>query len=256
MPKQKRSPIKDKPLRYPGQSINESIQDLQDGIIAWFLYCASFIVITIFTWFSWLTKTIIPPIFPTIISIGLIILTSYKTNKTMRQIQLLKMARDGEMTVGQDLDDLRQYNYQIFHDIQGEGFNIDHVVLTTHGFFTVETKTISKPLKGNSRIHLENKQIFIDGFPMDRNPFNQCHAQAHWLQNLLLSTTGKKFMIKPTILFPGWFVDPMQGHEDVWVLNPKALPAFISNEPEAITREDMYLASFHLSRYIRSKQAM
>ena len=39
------------------------------------------------------------------------------------------------------------------------------------------------------------------------------------------------------------------------VINPKALPRFIENEPDIISREDMMLASFHISLYIRTKEA-
>jgi len=55
-------------------------------------------------------------------------------------------------------------------------------------------------------------------------------------------------------VFPGWFVEPLVGAAkfDVWVLEPKALPAFIDNEPDRIPPPDVALAAFHLSRYIRA----
>ena len=42
---------------------------------------------------------------------------------------------------------------------------------------------------------------------------------------------------------------------EVWVLNPKALAAFIENEPVCVRDEDLHLAKYHLSRYIRSPWA-
>jgi hypothetical protein len=39
---------------------------------------------------------------------------------------------------------------------------------------------------------------------------------------------------------------------DVWLLNPRRLPAFIAAEPTSIGVEDVKLAAFHLSRYIRT----
>ena len=39
------------------------------------------------------------------------------------------------------------------------------------------------------------------------------------------------------------------------VINLKALPRFLENEPDIISREDMMLASFNISLYIRTKEA-
>jgi hypothetical protein len=56
------------------------------------------------------------------------------------------------------------------------------------------------------------------------------------------------------IVFPGWFVDPMpKGAREVWVLNPKALPSFIENEPVVLPQEDVMMAAYYLSRYIGAK---
>ena len=40
-----------------------------------------------------------------------------------------------------------------------------------------------------------------------------------------------------------------------WVLEPKALPKFIECEPEQFAAEDVRLAAYHLSWYVRAKQA-
>lgn len=57
-------------------------------------------------------------------------------------------------------------------------------------------------------------------------------------------------------MFPGWWVQPMSARwrrypGTPWVLEPKALPAFIENEPETIGETDVAMAAFHLSRYVR-----
>ena len=83
----------------------------------------------------------------------------------------------------------------------------------------------------------------------------ECAEQKrNWLKNLLLETTGKKHSIKPVILFPGWFVKATdKGRKSsVWVLNPKEFPHFLENQPDLISKEDMMLASYHISRYIRT----
>lgn len=59
----------------------------------------------------------------------------------------------------------------------------------------------------------------------------------------------------PVIAFPGWFVEqPAQRLTDIWVLEPKALPAFLEQEPLRLAPPDVKLAGFHLSRFIRSAE--
>ena len=62
--------------------------------------------------------------------------------------------------------------------------------------------------------------------------------------------------MRPVIVFPGWFIEQAEGSKrEVWVLNPKALPDFIGHEPRKLSDEDVRLASFHLSRFIRAANA-
>jgi hypothetical protein len=67
-------------------------------------------------------------------------------------------------------------------------------------------------------------------------------------------STGKDFDVKKVVLFPGWFIEPTAEarQSDVWVLNPRALPAFISNSREQLVGGDLSLVSFHLSRFVRA----
>ncbi len=90
----------------------------------------------------------------------------------------------------------------------------------------------------------------------DRDPLIQAKAQASWLRELLKESTGKSFHVWPVILFPGWFVEQVGTNKrPVWVLEPKALPAFLQNEPRRMVDADAKLASYHLSRFIRTGEA-
>ena len=92
---------------------------------------------------------------------------------------------------------------------------------------------------------------------MGANPIDQAKASAQWIHRLLKQSTGKSYPVKPCVVFPGWFVEPMSKDlpRDVWVLNPKGLVSFIQNEAVHMKDEDLRLAAFHLSMYIRSPWA-
>jgi len=76
------------------------------------------------------------------------------------------------------------------------------------------------------------------------------------LRELLRESTGKTFHVWPIVLFPGWLIeDSGDTKRRLWVLEPKALPGFLGKEPQRMSPEDVKLASFHLSRFIRSHEA-
>jgi Nuclease-related domain len=179
--------------------------------------------------------------------------------RTRRIAARLRLGRDGERVVGEFLERLRSNGAQVFHDIPGDSFNLDHVVLSTRGLFVIETKTRKKPVRGDARIKLMNNGVLVGGYSPERNPVEQVQAGAQWLENLLRESTGRQFAVRGVVLYPGWFVEPMtrewRSAGLPWVLEPKSLPAFLAHEPQIFSEDQIRLAAFHLSRYVRSKQA-
>ena len=249
---EKRSPLKDKPLRYAGQSLDEQIEDKVLDLVYWILVPCVSIVLAIGDWFRFFNPRPAQPIPVTVITLILIAWGTYKIIKGKREVDRLKMARDGEKLVAEGLQEMIKQGATVLNDIQSDKFNIDHVVVSKNGIFLIETKTFSKPAKKESKISFDNEQVFADGFLIDRSPIQQAKALAKWLQDLLVQSTGLKFNIRPVVLFPGWFIEPMKRGQEVWILNPKALPVFISNEPVSLKESDVHLVAFHLSRYVRT----
>lgn len=56
-------------------------------------------------------------------------------------------------------------------------------------------------------------------------------------------------ILRPTLLIA------TAAQRKLWVLEPKALPTFLSNEQIGLNAEDRKLASYHLSRMIRAAEA-
>ena len=194
---------------------------------------------------------------PIIFSVGAAMASVYaaiRIRKSLPRLRSLRQAMEGERVVGQFLERLRQDGFQVFHDIVGDGFNVDHVLIGPPGVFTVETKTWSKPASGTAQVVFDGQALKIGEFVPDRDPIIQAKAQASWLKQLLLQSTGRSFETRPVIVFPGWYVANSGGFRDLWVLEPKALPSFLKNEPTRLSPEDVKLASFHLSRLIRSTE--
>jgi hypothetical protein len=253
-----RSPIKRRPLRNPGDSLTEYIQDVLFDRVFLYLILALFAVSLAFMeWIRWYFNSPTSPKLLSVLAVMVVLIATYKIRRELRYVSQLKLGRDGEMAVGQFLESLRGRGAQVLHDLPGEGFNVDHVVIHPSGIYAIETKTFSKPDRGEAKILFDGESVEILGKRPERNPVVQARAIAKWLQGLVRSSTGKNFEVRPVVVFPGWFIQPTAEakHSNVWVLNPKALPSFIENSKPQISESDVHLIKTHLSMYARSALA-
>jgi len=251
-----KSPIKDKPLRSPGQSLEEERRKLfEDKIETPLLLVVFFTAFTALEWWRYFWKKPLNPVVFTVATVLVAGFAAWRIWKTRPQVRALRQGIEGEKAVGQFLERLRESGYQVFHDLIGTGFNVDHVLIGPAGVFTVETKTWSKPQRGEARIKFDGEQLSVAGREPERSPVVQARAQAGWLKGLLTESTGRTYEVFPVVVFPGWFIEQGEGSlRNMWVLEPKALPKFLENAPQRLVHEEVKLASFHLSRFIRSSE--
>lgn len=249
-----RSPLKDKPLRLPGQSLDEERRAIWDNKIeTWVLLAAFFVALAVFEWFRYFRPTPPQPWLVSLVAIGFLAYAALRFVRYRPKMRALRQGAEGERAVGQFLDRLRSDGYQVFHDVLGEGFNLDHVVIGPAGVFTIETKTWSKPAHGDARIGYDGEKLVAGSWMPNRDPLIQAKAQARWLAALLSESTGRRLAVQPVVVFPGWYVEAAPGSQrDVWVMEPKGLPAFLARQQKCLSPEDIKLAAYHLSRFVRS----
>lgn len=251
-----KSPLKDKPLRNPGESLRGEISDfIYDKILSYYLYAAFALFLAAFEWYRYFFSFAPRPWLFTFAAACILLFSVIKVVPALKKLKILRQGLDGEMAVGQHLESCREQGAKVFHDIQGEGFNLDHVIIAKSGLYVVETKSYSKPDKGEPTVIFDGEQVTLRGRGSFKEPVIQTKAGATWLRSLLKESTGKIFPVRPVLTFPGWFVQPTAESKasDLWVLNPKAIPSFIENSYSKLTDEELHLAAYHLSRYIRSK---
>lgn len=257
MSSNKKSPIKEKTLRHPGQSLDEKLEKLvYEGAVKYYFIAVILLIWVGHDWLIYYLKSPQNPMFITVIALATVPFCIYKLIKIYKETRSVILGREGERAVGQFLESLRADGCVVFHDIIAENFNLDHVVVSKKGIFAIETKTYRKPEKGEAKILFDGEKISFQGAGKYDQHLIQVSSASVWLKNTIKATTGKTFDIKPVILFPGWFVESNeQGKKSgIWVLNPKALPVFIKNLPETISQEDAQMVVYHLCRYVRVKE--
>lgn len=123
---------------------------------------------------------------------------------------------DGEKEVANVLWSLSD-DYYVFHDVVlGKNGNIDHVVVSKNGIFTIETKAFS------GRVIFNGKDLMINGKARTRY-LSQSYAEAMQLRDHLKRCCGKKFFVKPFLVFTFAFVDIYGEARGVKVVNIKYL---------------------------------
>ncbi len=248
-----KSPLKDRPLRLPGQSLDEEIKRLMgDGVLPYILLPVVLILLTVWNWLLWYQIVAIhKPVLLTILTAFLLGFSFLKLREYKKQIRNLKQGMEGERAVGQTLESLRSSGFKVFHDLIGEGFNLDHVIVGEQGVFSLETKTYSKPVKGVCRIIVDSDGFSINGQKIGEGILVQAKAQKSWLEKQVARLSGEKVSVQPVVLFPGWYVENKRQSDGILVLEPKALPAFIRKRPKVLSKRQVKIISNHLSRFIR-----
>lgn len=249
-----RAPIHAKPLRQPGQSIREQQSNLLfDKLFPLGTILLVLWLIAGFEW-MWMFRGVKPdPIYLTVFA-GLITLYGLvRMYPLLHRLEDLRSGYKGERAVGEYLDRLRVFGYRVYHDVPGEGGNIDHVIISTRGIYTIETKTRSKPSKGRSKIVYDGETVSVNGGPPESAPIIQARAQAAHLKRLLREITGRRFEVRPLVVYPGWYVKHTDAAREsaAWVLSPKRLYKWIEREPETVPAEAVRLAASQLATYIR-----
>jgi hypothetical protein len=252
-----KSPLKSIPLRNPGQGLDEELDRLVNDKALWYLLLPLIVWLLVgIEWFSRLRHLPRMPGVYALMAVALTVFCAWRFWQIRGQVRRVRLGRDGEKVVGQFLQGLQVEGLRVFHDVQGgEGFNLDHVVICERGVFVIETKTWSKP-RPTARVAVNEGQVFKDGRPADRDPIGQVVTASKWLAMLLEEGTGKRFAVQGVVVFPGWFVEPMDPTTKAlaWVLEPKALPAWIEREPVRLKLEELKIAAYFLGRYVRGKE--
>jgi hypothetical protein len=252
-----KSPIKANPLRQPGQSIREQQNDLLfDRLFPLGTIILVLWLVAGFEW-MWMFRGVKPdPLYLTVFA-GLITLYGLlRSLPLLRRLKYLQSGYKGERAVGEYLDRLRVFGYRVYHDVPGEGGNIDHVIISTRGIYTIETKSQSKPAKGQCTILYDGETVSLNGGPADSAPIIQARAQAAHLKRLLKEITGRQLAVRPLVVYPGWHVNEAGAAREsaVWVLSANGLYQWIEGEPETLPAEAVRLAASQLAAYIRKQK--
>ena len=157
-----------------------------------------------------------------IISVALIAYMAYNLVKFLSRRKGIRLAYEGELAVGQELNQLMLHGYRVYHDFPADTFNIDHIIVGPKGVFAVETHTRSKGAisKGSQEatVTYDGRMLtFAD--TTDYETIEQAEQQADWLSQWLGTATEKPIAVRAIVTLPGWVVKRTSA-DGIPVVNP------------------------------------
>lgn len=156
------------------------------------------------------------------------VLGAWTIRRIFRHGQKRRIALAGlkaELYTAQELNRLMALGCTVLHDIPGENFNLDHVVIGPRAVYSVETKSVRKPPATSTKDHFK---VIYDGdclrFPdfTDSKRLQQAKRQAEWLASYLRQATGRQIPVVPALALPGWWIEASgpSALPEVRVFNP------------------------------------
>jgi hypothetical protein len=247
-----RSPFTDNFLRSPGESLNRRIMEINDRvtenlvllittpILLYAIYISSlhFGNSELSTW----TFTVY-----IIAGICFIVYSLINLINFLNLRRSYRMGYEGEIAVGQELNQLMRDGFRVYHDFPAGKFNIDHIVVGPSGVFAIETKARSKPTskdrKADAKVKYDGKcLLFSNG--TDVQSIEQAKRQAEWLAKWLRSAVGEAVKVRPVVALPGWFVERVASG-GIRVINPKNFRSIAKPKAGSILSESMITRIVH-----------
>jgi hypothetical protein len=202
-------------LRIPGGSLLRRLDNLNEQVNLYLIYVLilPLIIYSTLISYSYFQATQPSPAViwvSAIICIALITYLVFKLVRLLSQRRRIRLDYEGELAVGQELNQLMLKGFLVYHDFPADTFNIDHIVVGTIGVFAVETKTRGKGTGSSS----EEATVTYDGRMLnyadssDFETIEQAKQQADWLSNWLAAATEEPLAVRAIVTLPILSPDP------------------------------------------------
>lgn len=215
------SPVTVPARRQAGQSLREWLAVERDGFI---LYAGGITVSAVMlvgvTWLAWFRYRPVTPWIVTGAAVLLLVFVAFHVRARLRAARSYEKGLRGELITAEWLDDLVRAGYTVFHDLQSDRGNIDHLAIGPAGVLVIETKFRSKP--PGAKVVYNGRRLLVGEFDATDAHLGQARACRDEVRRRLRerSPQAGAVPVRAVLTYPGWDVQESSGAE-VWVLNPK-----------------------------------
>ena len=232
-------------IRSPGQTLMRRLDQINQEIGIILLYLLS---VPLFIYAAYMTQLYFGQKEISAVGIAIVAILCitfmayflYKLVTFIRKKRTIRTAYDSQVAVAQELNQLMRDGYHVYHNVPGDNFDIDHVIVGNTGVFAVETKTQAQPKSAN---RVEDKTVTYDGralyFPKgdDWKTIDLAKQQASWLSTWIQQSVGEPVAVRAVVVVPGWYVKRISA-DGIPVINPQQFSSlFTYIKPRHLTQE-------------------
>ncbi len=159
----------------------------------------------------------------------LVLVFCFRLIRDFQRIRRLKLGLACELAVGQELERLirpESHPFFVFHDVPGADAPIDHVAVTPHGVFAIETwariPAIRPSGEEDNRVTVEHGRLRFPGW-IERRPLRDTRRSARWLAEWLEGELGHPVPVQGVLALPGWRFENAEAADDLLVVSGDAL---------------------------------
>tara|TARA_R110002111_G_scaffold100976_6_gene156478 strand:+ start:38667 stop:39548 length:882 start_codon:yes stop_codon:yes gene_type:complete len=256
----RQSPLTQELMRPPGYSLQQKISELNDEVLISFIFMllAPLLLYSIhlsYSYFGGEPESFLRTLTIVVMGLGILTFFGYRLIWVLDEKKKYKLGLQGEMFTGEELNQLMLCGCRVFHDIQFQYGNIDHVVVSPSGVYSINTKMRGKPKRGEDRAEMiVDHQKNLLRFPDYEHPIptKQLETESHWLSNYLTSSVGNQVKVQPILAFPGWYIKERIGRGSVYVINPKNPKSFFVNNQAILKPAEMQQIAHQLEQLCRN----
>jgi hypothetical protein len=237
--------------RRAGQSIRDEKERLLENRLMPYVFGPGVLwLIFVVEWVRSSSKQPPQPLFWFCLAVAATVFGGIGYCRLFPQFRNLNRGERGELRVAEILDDLRSIGYHAFHDLVGDGYNIDHVVVGPAGVFAIETKFRS----GSGEIEFRNGEgLFVGGYPEEKDCLGQARGNAAEVRRIIKEHCRMNPWVKPLVVFAGdWKIKNKWRDTDARVFSTDQIADYLDRQQPELVRREIDLICSHLERSVKS----
>ena len=242
--------------RVQGESLQEKIRDYEFKVMEYMLLPAFYAGITLFVWYIYLAAVKIDlfcAVALSIITLVFVIRGFFKVKKTRLMLKRYRKGLEGERLVGESLNRLSNESTYVFHDIPGERFNVDHIIVSTRGIFVIETKHFNRN---------QCQEFYYDGSMIYRvmkdgrkflcpKLLPQIDGEARFIEHEIERRTDTKLPVIKVAILIGSYINSTENFKDYWLLNESSFVSAFQRSKEIYDASVVKLVATHIREMVK-----
>ena len=235
-----------------GESLQKKIDADYESYYGIWCFFLAFFILTLYVWFFYcgvFDVTLGFAITLSVFTLGVFIYGFRKSVKLIKHIRNCYKGMEGERLVGEMLNKMSCDSIRVFHDVCGDCFNVDHLIVSTRGIFTIETKHYDR--KKGYRFLFQDGKLLFNG-RVCKTLLNQMDGEANFISEKLESLCGRTYPIQKVAVIIGAYIEnPAEDFSKYWILNENSFPKFFNKAKEKISIEEVRSIANQVTEWLK-----